>query len=189
MNSNLLKFLLTWLVLSTVLLACSDQGRTVVAESAECRCKNIADIEAAAKVGCELERQERCRKIAQRKQTSSALQALQRIVCGYEGMTGCCPKKMADFDRGDYLFNSDDMLSLLPVGTTAWIDLPVDASAYRIWILREGAAVAYWISKDCAVINKIEPSKLLGQMQADYTVVAQKQRLMFVQRNSRVSTL
>lgn len=151
--------------------------------------EEFPETNAADMATVQLEKIETRRTDLLRKELFAILESMQTIVVGYQGMVGRFPQGMADFDEGTYFFDSDYMLELLPADVTAWVALPGEPGAYRVWVQRAGADVAYWIGQGSTGVRQIKQAQLQNELQEKFTVTERKQNLWFVTPTFALETL
>ncbi len=108
------------------------------------------------------------------------LHRLQRVLDGYRGMHQRYPRRLADLDRGDYLFDSNYLAEMVPEGFVAYLALHDAAGPYRIWALKEGFETGYMLDPSSSALHPVERAELLSLLGSDYRLEADKGRLRFL---------
>ncbi len=114
-----------------------------------------------------------------KRQAADMLDSLQLVVEGYHSVFRQWPQSAKDFDKPDYLFDSDYMAQAVNEGFTVYLAL-AGAAGRNIWSFPEQGGIGYRLNEASRSIVEVDRAATLTELETAYRVELQKGALVFL---------
>ena len=137
------------------------------------------ETDAARQAQAQLELLQEKRQLAAKRQTQEVLESLQLVVEGYHSVFRQWPQSARDFDKADFIFDSDYMAETVSDRLTVYLAL-AGAERSSLWSFPAKGNLGYRLGATERSIVEVDRAAALAEIETSYRVELQKGGLVFL---------